>query len=122
MCLTGLVDLVVSPDTGVLHASGAFGTPKIGLLGHTSIENITKHFINDYSIESTASCAPCFRLIYDHVAQCPVDMDTTGAWCQAVGIPAETLVDRIEKVIDKHGRERLSIGDTHKVPDMQVVD
>ena len=42
MILTKLVDLVISPDTGVLHASGAFDTPKIGLLGHTTIENITK--------------------------------------------------------------------------------
>ena len=100
MCLTGMVDLVISPDTGVLHASGAFTTPKIGLLGHTSKENITKHFENDYSIESTSTCAPCYRLIYDHVAQCPVDPVSTGAECQAKGIPVKTLVDRIQEVID----------------------
>ena len=118
MCLTGLVDLVISPDTGVLHASGAFITPKIGLLGHTSIENITKHFTNDYSIESTASCAPCFRLIYDHTAQCPVDLETNGAWCQATGIPIKTLVDRIQKVINKHARERLSDYNSYKMSSM----
>jgi ADP-heptose:LPS heptosyltransferase len=50
MALTKFVDLVISPDTGVLHASGCYDTPKIGLLGHTTIENITKYFKNDYSI------------------------------------------------------------------------
>jgi len=118
MCLTGLVDLVISPDTGVLHASGAFTTPKIGLLGHTTIENITKHFTNDYSIESTASCAPCFRLIYDVNAQCSIDLETGGVWCQATGIPIKTLTNQIQKVINKHARERLSDYNSYKMSDM----
>lgn len=101
LALTKHVDLVVSPDTGVLHASGCFDTPKIGLLGHTNIENITKHFKNDYSIESTSPCSPCFRLIYDHTWQCPVDYVTGGCVCQAIGIPPETVVNQIQKVIDE---------------------
>jgi ADP-heptose:LPS heptosyltransferase len=74
MILTKFVDLVISPDTGVLHASGCYDTPKIGILGHTNIENITKYFTNDYSIEAEVPCAPCFHLIYDHDVQCPVDV------------------------------------------------
>ena len=56
--LTKHASLVVSPDTGLLHSAGCWKTPKIGLLGHTSIENITKHFLNDYSIEADCSCSP----------------------------------------------------------------
>lgn len=97
--LTKFVDLVVSPDTGVLHASGAFETPKIGLLGHTNIENITKHFKNDYSIEAKCACSPCFHLIYDHTIQCPTDVITKAAWCMAMGIKPEELYARIERVI-----------------------
>jgi len=99
MCLTGFVDLVISPDTGVLHASGCYPTPKIGLLGHTTRTNITKYFINDYSLEANCACSPCMRLIYDHDVQCPIDVITRAAWCMAVGISPERLYDRINNII-----------------------
>jgi len=99
--LTKYVDLVISPDTGVLHASGCYETPKIGLLGHTTIENITKYFINDYSIEANCACAPCFRLIYDHDIQCPIDNVTHAAWCMSVGLEPERVYDRIKEVINR---------------------
>ena len=92
-------NLVISPDTGMLHAAGCFETPKIGLLGHTTIENITKHFRNDYSIEAKAPCAPCFRLIYHAKIQCPVDSLTGACWCMAYGISDDLLMERIKYVI-----------------------
>lgn len=98
MCLTKFTDLVISPDTGVLHASGAFDTPKIGLLGHTTIENITKYFENDYSLEAKCACAPCFYLIYDYKIQCPVDPITKAAWCMAHGITPERVYGQIIEV------------------------
>lgn len=98
MALTKFVNLVISPDTGVLHASGCFDTPKIGLLGHTTIENITKYFVNDYSIEAQCDCAPCFRLIYDHDIQCPVDVVTRACWCMSKGIPPEVVYERVKQV------------------------
>ena len=102
MCMTQYVDLVVSPDTGLLHASGAYNTPKIGLLGHTSIENITKHFIIDYSLEAVCNCAPCFRLIYDQEVQCPRNPITNSPWCLSEGISPERLFKQIERVISEH--------------------
>lgn len=105
MALTKVVDLVISPDTGVLHASGCYKTPKIGLLGHTTIENITKHFLNDYSVESNsvlAECSPCFRLIYNMKQQCPVDPVTGAAYCMAKGIVPEEVFKKVKKVYDKH--------------------
>jgi len=66
MALTSVVDLVIAPDTGITHATGAFGTPLICILGHNSRECITKHFENDYSIEADpklAPCSPCLFLI-----------------------------------------------------------
>jgi ADP-heptose:LPS heptosyltransferase len=102
MCLTKFVDLVISPDTGILHASGCYPTPKIGLLGHTTIENITKYFENDYSIEAQCECAPCFRLIYDWEIQCPRDLLTNAAWCM-YSIRPEEVYGRIRKVIKAKG-------------------
>lgn len=111
MCLTAHVDLVISPDTGVLHAVGCYETPKIGLLGHTTRTNITKYFKNDYSLEAICPCSPCFRLIYDHEIQCPRDFITGAAWCMAEGISPEKLYDRINTVIGNKAkrRERVNI-------------
>ena len=95
MCLTQFVDLVIAPDTGILHASGCYETPKIGILGHTSKVNITAYFKNDYSLEAICACAPCFRLIYDFDIQCPIELVSHAAWCMAEGIKPERLYDAI---------------------------
>lgn len=105
MAMTHVVDLVISPDTGILHASGSCSVPKIGLLGHTTIENITKYFTHDYSLNADvekSECAPCYRLIYNHKIQCPIDNLTGAAWCMHHGQPAERLAKRIGEVIEKH--------------------
>lgn len=101
MALTSLVQCVISPDTGLLHASGCFNTPKIGLLGHNTREVITKHFINDYSLESDpelAECSPCFRLIYNMKLQCPIHLVTGGAYCMSAGIKPELVFDKFKEV------------------------
>ena len=95
LALTMYADLVVAPDTGLLHASGCFSTPKIGLLGHTTKENITKHFVNDHSIEAEVYCAPCMRLIYDYTEQCPIDPATGAAMCMGSGIHPAHVIDKI---------------------------
>jgi len=110
MCLTQLADLVISPDTGILHAAGGKSnipssskntTATIGLLGHTTKENITKYFPNDYSIEAECACAPCFRLIYDYTVQCSVDFVTKAAWCQSVGLTPERVYEQIARVLTR---------------------
>lgn len=94
-------DLIVSPDTGFLHCSGAFDVPKIGLLTHTTIENITKHFKNDYSIESKAVCAPCFRLITNAADECPIEEESHACLCMSKeGIDPEDVLTRIKGVLD----------------------
>jgi ADP-heptose:LPS heptosyltransferase len=105
MLLTKFADLVVSPDTGILHASGAFSTPKIGILGHTTKQNITKYFKNDYSleaIEEECECAPCNKLIYDNKLQCPIDNLNGASWCMSKGHPPLRLYHQILKVMHDH--------------------
>jgi len=98
--LSKYVDLVVSPDTGFLHAAGCWATPKLGLLTHTTIENITKHFQNDFSIESEAPCAPCFRLITNAEKQCPIETATKATLCMSKdGMRPERVLERIEEAL-----------------------
>jgi len=52
MALTSMVNLVISPDTGLLHAAGCYDTPKIALYGHNTHEVISKHFTNVYPLRS----------------------------------------------------------------------
>ena len=102
MALTKVCNLVIAPDTGILHAAGCFSTPKIGLLGHTSITNITKHFKNDYSIQANVPCAPCYRLIYDFKIQCPIDLETNASYCMGKGIDPQLVVKRTMEVYEKY--------------------
>lgn len=93
-------DLVIAPDTGFLHAAGCWNTPKIGLLTHTTKENITKHFENDYSIESSAVCAPCFRLIIEAEIQCPTEKETKACLCMVKdNMPPQAIMNRVKEVL-----------------------
>lgn len=93
-------DLVIAPDTGLLHIAGCFSAAKIGLLNHSTIENITKYFENDNSIEADCDCAPCFRLIYNSVVQCPKGPVTKACLCMSDGIKPKKLLERIEWIIN----------------------
>ena len=106
MAMTKYANLVISPDTGILHASGCYKIPKIGLLGHTTIENITKHFDNDYSIEADCHCAPCFRIISDIHEDCPIDIRTKSTLCMGQGINPLEVLDSINVVYNKWKKRR----------------
>jgi ADP-heptose:LPS heptosyltransferase len=100
MALTSLVNLVIAPDTGIIHASGCYDVPKICLLGHNTRECITKHFSYDYSIEadqSLAPCAPCLYLIYDNKLQCPRH-EVGASLCMSDGIPLDVVYNKFKEV------------------------
>lgn len=90
--------LVIGPETGVMHLSGCFDTPKICFLTHTTKECFTKYFKNDYSLQAEVSCSPCFRMIYEASQQCPIDEDAYAPFCTALGFPINRIIERIEEV------------------------
>lgn len=101
MALTSMVNLVIAPDTGIIHASGCYDTPKICLLGHNTRECISKYFTNDYSIEADsqlAPCSPCLLMIYDMKQQCPLNRETNSSICMADGIPIQNLYNKFLEV------------------------
>lgn len=104
IALTKYASLVICPDTGLLHGAGCFSTPKIGLLGHSTIANVTKHFENDYSLEADpekAECAPCSKLIYNASIQCPIEPMSNASFCMHYGLSPERVEQRINEVIEK---------------------
>lgn len=61
-CLAKYASVVVGPETGILNAAGCFDTPKICFLTHSSKENLTKYWANDYSVQADVYCSPCYLL------------------------------------------------------------
>jgi ADP-heptose:LPS heptosyltransferase len=102
MLVTKHVDLVISPETGILNASGCYATPKIGLLTHSNKTNLCKHFSNDYSMQAEIDCAPCHRMIYPHNAEkdCPKLDLGGGSWlCACAGaFDPNKLLQRMENI------------------------
>lgn len=80
MILTKYADLVVGPETGTIIAAGAFGTPVLCLLTHSSKYQVTGTFKNDYSVQAPTWCSPChllhkFAHIWRHVCQVGTNPD-----------------------------------------------
>jgi ADP-heptose:LPS heptosyltransferase len=65
-------DLVVTPDTGTAWAVAMEKMPKIVLISHASVENITKHWVNTTALSADPDrvpCWPCHRL-HDTIDTC----------------------------------------------------
>lgn len=98
------VNLVICPDTGLLHSAGCFETPKIGLIGSNTRNNLTRFFKNDFSIEADPEkvpCAPCFYLINASSYQCPIDPVHLLPKCMSVGIDPKKVFERIGEVVNR---------------------
>lgn len=52
--------LTVGGDTGMMHCSGAVGTPSLTLFGCTSYKNYLAYGNKSYYITSKEKCSPCF--------------------------------------------------------------
>jgi ADP-heptose:LPS heptosyltransferase len=76
-------DLVVTPDTGTAWAVAFEPMPKIVLVSHASVENITKHWINTTTLHADNNrvpCWPCHRL-HDDISTCVANKEDNGAAC-----------------------------------------
>lgn len=77
MIMTKYVNLVVGTETGILNAASCYDTPKIVLLSHSSVENLTKYWKNCTSLHArSCNCQPCHRLIYTLNNTCPLEKVT----------------------------------------------
>ena len=101
--LTSLLDLFISPETGVYVFSQAYpDVPKILLASHTDGSHIT---LGDETVILQADhlpCQPCYRVVGD----CFHERETGAALCMAL-IKPERIIAEIEKVIGKWKEERV---------------
>lgn len=88
-------DLVIGPETGVLNAVAFEEVPKIITLSHSSVENLTRDWVNCFNLTpKNTTCYPCHQLHYsfDH---CHQDESSGVAACQA-DISADQMWEAIK--------------------------
>ena len=99
MAFAQVCDLVIGPETGVMSGVATADMPKIVLLSHSSVENLTRDWTNTFSLFSTKTkCAPCHKLIYNW-EQCVKDEETGTAQCMA-DIPADAVWEAVLRAFD----------------------
>ena len=74
------MDLVIGPETGVLNAVSHLEVPKILHLSHSSVENLSRDWINCINLLPDCECYPCHQL-NTSFEQCPKH-ETGVAMCQ----------------------------------------
>lgn len=85
LTLAKKVDLVIGPETGVLNAVAFETNQKIVFLSHSSVENLTKHWVNTNSmVPAGTPCYPCHRMhmIKDGWKHCNKHEESSTAQCQ----------------------------------------
>lgn len=96
LALAQVADVVFGPETGVLNAVAFHPNRKVCLLSHSSIENLTKHWVNTLSmLPQGIGCYPCHRLHYGS-EHCPQEPETGAAICQASIDPARVAAAILE--------------------------
>lgn len=100
-------DLIIGPETGVLNSVAMNDVKKIVMLSHSSIENLTRDWVNTITLHSTITpCYPCHKMIHTW-DQCVKD-ETGTAKCMADISPARvfnTVVDSLRS--ESHPMTRL---------------
>jgi ADP-heptose:LPS heptosyltransferase len=90
-------NLVIGPETGVLVAASGWIIPKICLLSHSSKENLTKHWLNTYSIKPECDCSPCHMLFkYKDIWKDKCQIDSKLGTPKCTEHKQETILDIME--------------------------
>ncbi len=94
-------DVIISPDTGPAWACAMEPMPKIILVSHASVENITKHWVNTVSLHADpekVSCWPCHKL-HDRPETCRPNKEGNGAACIS-DISVETILTHVKTKLE----------------------
>lgn len=82
LALAQKCDMVIGPETGVLNAVAFESMPKLCFLSHSSVENLTKHWVNTTSLFTRVTpCYPCHQLHYTF-EHCQEHVESGTAMCQ----------------------------------------
>ncbi|HET7375145.1 MAG TPA: hypothetical protein VFK30_00465, partial [Anaerolineae bacterium] len=96
-------DLVITPDTGAAWACAFEPMPKIVMVSHASVENISAGWKNTVTLHANpqrVDCWPCHRLHSDPSTCRPAKDMGSSAACMA-DISVETIVETAARLLRK---------------------
>lgn len=98
--LTERVNVVVSPDSMMVHVAGAFGTPCVGLWGPVSPDRRTSYYQNHHPIYHKEFCphSPCFVYAANFPKYCPPRPSARTTCDVLAGISPEEVIETVRKV------------------------
>jgi ADP-heptose:LPS heptosyltransferase/predicted SAM-dependent methyltransferase len=104
IALAMVADAVVGCESVFTNASAFEEQLTVCILGHSTEENLTKHWHNAVAVEPQGlECYPCHRI---HVTPhfCTIDKDTHAAACHAIARP-ELIIDVIDQYLAVRDRQ-----------------
>ncbi len=107
-----VADLVVTPDTGTAWAVAFEPMPKVVMVSHASVENITKHWVNTTTLHADPDrvpCWPCHRL-HDDPSTCVVNKEGNGAKCIS-----DISVEKVVRTVAEHWESGANVIDAKQV-------
>lgn len=88
-------DLVIGPESSVINAASCYDVPKILMLSHGSVENLSKYWTNTINLSANVPCYPCHKLHY--TLDCPLVEQIKSPVCMGKLNP-NRLLEAIEQV------------------------
>ena len=102
MTFIGEADCLVGCETGLLNAASFMSVPKVVTLSHSSINNLTRDWVNTTALEPKTACYPCHQMHYGFEF-CHQEETTGCAQCQ-FDIGADQMLNAIQEYIEKWQR------------------
>jgi len=91
-------DFVVATESVFANAVAMEPMPKIIMLSHSSVENLTRDWVNTCSLEAPVACHPCHRIHNAAARLCARDTITKASACMA-SYSADTVADLVKQAL-----------------------
>lgn len=98
MTMSLYADVVVATESVFANAVAMEPMPKIIMLSHSSVENLTRDWVNTCSLEAPVACHPCHRIHNAAAKLCARDTVTKASACMA-SYSAETVADLVKQAL-----------------------
>ena len=97
------LDIVVTPDTGILHVAGALGVPVLGIFGPTDGALRMREYAGSWvNGRAVASCSPCWYL---HGCQRENPQDQDKWWACMKRVSCSMVRFELERLLERFGKE-----------------
>jgi ADP-heptose:LPS heptosyltransferase len=97
IALAQCADVVIGQETAILNAVAMEPMRKIVLLSHSTVQNLTRHWVNTVSLNGRVPCYPCHR-IHQTFEYCTRDQASGTAACQNA-ISAEQVLQVVQRAL-----------------------